>query len=374
MSHDRQCLVYHAEHRPKQPHAGPGANTRYRNPQLQLETRPPGELAPDALRVDMAYVGICGTDIHMLQTDADGYVSSSAPAQIPDAGRILGHEGVGRVRAVGRHIHRFKAGDWVALESILPCQQCAPCRRGQFNHCHEAKLVGLQADGMFAGTVDLPAQLAHNVNAMVASHPDGLLAAACLEPAAVAWTACEKAGISGHDRVLILGAGPIGIFCAMLSRLVFGAQRISIVDPVSFRQQLANTWCDDSGLQLSEVMQQDRQFDVVIDAAGDMSSLASVIPRVDANGRVILLARSGQNLSLDCVDHMITHGISIAGVRGHLGGAFDSLIRLYSAGRVPLHAVVTGQVRTFDRLRETLQSPGDLLQHHCKVLFHAGTP
>lgn len=373
MNH-RACLVCRAELSPRHAHPGAGANSHYRLPQLSIETRALGDLADDCLRVDMAYVGICGTDIHLLQTDADGYVKSSAPARIPDTGRIFGHEGVGRVSAVGSHIRNFEVGDWVALESILTCNRCEPCRRGQFNQCRQALLLGLQEDGMFTNRADIPVQLAHKVNAMVEAHPDGLRAAACLEPAGVAWTACEKAAITGHDRVLILGAGPIGIFCAMLSRLIFGAQQVSIVDPVVFRRELASTWCDRTSANLAEVMASDQHFDVVIEASGDLDGLASVIERIDANGRVILLARSGTSLHLNTVDHLITHAISVTGVRGHLGGAFDSLIRLHVAGRLPLHAVVTGEVDSLEALRDTLLCPENVLRENCKVLFHAGRP
>lgn len=374
MSLHRQCLVFRAEHRPRHADTGQSANTAYRNPQLSIESRPVGELADDALRVDMAYVGICGTDIHMLQTDTDGYVKSSAPARVPEYGRVFGHEGVGRIRAVGKNVRHFTEGDWVALESILTCNQCEPCRRGQFNQCRQAQLIGLQEDGMFASMTDTPARMAHKVNDMVASHPDGLRAAACLEPAGVAWTACEKAAITGHDRVLILGAGPIGIFCAMLSRLIFGAQHISIVDPVTYRQELASTWCDRTSSSLADVLASDQRFDAVIEASGDLEGLATLIKRIDANGRVILLARSGNSLHLETVDHLITHAISITGVRGHLGGAFNSLIRLYVAGRLPLHAIVTGQINSLGALREVLLSPEQILRQNCKVLFHAGTP
>ena len=82
----------------------------------------------------MIYVGVCGTDVHLVECDpCTHYVRSSAPASIPPSGRVIGHEGVGRVCAVGDAIEHVGPGDIVSFASIIACMNCDICRRGDFN-------------------------------------------------------------------------------------------------------------------------------------------------------------------------------------------------------------------------------------------------
>ncbi len=279
---------------------------------------------------------------------------------------MLGHEGVGRVLSVGAGAEQFKQGDIVALESIITCQSCEPCRRGQFNQCLHARLIGLESDGLFSTIVDVPASVAHNVTAM-AYDDRGLRASACLEPAGVAWLACESSFLSGGDRVMIFGGGPIGLYCAMLARLVFGASWIALVEPIAFRREHAALWCDDV-YDISDERIASARVDVVIEASGFFDNLQRIITGVRPNGRIALLGRSGKPLVVDAVDHIITNGITIRGVRGHLGGAFGRMIALYKAGRLPLGDTITSVVASLDLLQEHLIQHEQLISQNCKVL------
>lgn len=344
----------------------PQQSIRYKNARLSVEKRPLSLLPYGHLRLEMLYAGICGTDLHLMKRDAEGFVATSAPLHIPAEGRVLGHEGVGRVLSMGTGVDRFKQGDIVALESIITCQSCEPCRRGQFNQCLNARLIGLESDGLFGTIVDVPASVAHNVTAM--AHDDsGLRASACLEPAGVAWLACERSSLSGGDRVMIFGGGPIGFYCAMLARLIFGASWIALVDPVAFRKEHAARWCDEV-YDLSDERIESARIDVVIEASGFLDNLQRVIAGVRPSGRIALLGRNGKPLRLDGVDHIITNGITIRGVRGHLGGAFGRLIALYQSGRLPLDDAVTTVITSLDMLEEQLTHHEQLISQNCKVL------
>jgi threonine dehydrogenase-like Zn-dependent dehydrogenase len=342
------------------------SRVRYKNPQLTIKHRALKDLPADCIRVEMIYTGVCGTDIHLVQKDPLGFIMTSAPLSIPEEGRVFGHEGVGRIVELGSNVTQFVLGDIVALESIVTCGICEPCRRGHFNQCLNAKLMGMQSDGLFTNIADIPQSLAHNVNAI--SHNDaGLRASACLEPAGVAWLACENVKLSGGDRVLIFGGGPIGYFCAMLAKLVFGASWIGLVDPVQFRRNFATQWCDEVfDINSPELLK--NKYDVVIEASGFLENIQQILSRIKANGRVALLARSGQPLKLDSVDHIITNSISLMGVRGHLCGAFGRLIELYQLGKLPLHNVVTNILGDLEVLKENLSNQDELINKNCKVL------
>ncbi len=339
---------------------------KYKNPRISIDSKILAPLKPDHLRIEIVYVGICGTDVHLIQSDSDGFILTSAPLDIPLDGRLIGHEGVGKVISIGADVNRFKLDDYVALESIITCKTCEPCRRGNFNQCENAKLVGMQTNGIFSTIVDIPESIAHNVNSL-SNKEDGLKAAACLEPAGVAWLACNNSTIQAGESILIFGGGPIGYFCAMIAKLIFGASHISLVEPVLFRRIHAKKWCDD----IHEAIDDDvlkKSYDVIIEASGFLKNLPPIIDRIKPNGRLALLARSGESITIDGVDHIITNNIKIFGVRGHLGGAFGRIINLCQAGRLPIHEAVTNVLSSIENLQETLINPTNILTKNCKVL------
>ena len=205
----------------------PTTQHRYRLPVLSVEERAIGALGRDTVRVNMTYVGVCGSDVHMVSADpVTGYVLSSVAARIDAEGRVLGHEGVGTVLAVGSGVTHVRAGDVVVFASLDACRTCEQCRRGMPNQCRSARLLGMESDGLFGTTVDVPAALAHRVTD-VARSDDDLRALACVEPAANAAVACAIAEVGSNDSVVVFGAGPIGLFCAMIARVVHGVDQWS---------------------------------------------------------------------------------------------------------------------------------------------------
>ncbi len=366
-----RVVVVHADEDPMPGVVDPGPHQRYRNPRVSVEDRELGELHRHRIRVAPIYVGLCGTDVHVVQTNpATGYIKCSAPLRIPPKrGRIIGHEGVARVLEIGSEVRHVEPGAVVTFESISVCYFCDTCRRGQFNQCRRAKLMGLESDGLFGTVVDMPSFLTHDVTDL-AAHDQGLRAAACVEPASVAYVACRSTRVSGGDEVVIFGAGPIGLFAAMLCKLVFGASAVHVVEPLALRRNLARQWSD-AVYDVEEFFAHlPRSVDVVIEASGELNNVDRVFRRLNANSRVTLLARSGVPLTLSSIDHMISNNVSIVGARGHLGGAFADVLRLYRCGRLPLDAAVTDVLEGPEALAEVLASPDGMEKNSCKIVAH----
>lgn len=363
-----RVVVLYADRLPMEGIENPGPHQIYKNPKISVESRSLGNLDPDEIRVEMIFAGLCGTDVHLAESDPEtGYIRSSAPAEIPSEGRIIGHEGVGRVIDVGANVRHLRPGSVVTFESIIVCHYCDICRKGHFNQCRYAKLLGLEKDGLFGTIVDVPAMLSHDVSEFNRSEKD-LMAVACVEPAGVAYVACQNTRITGGDVVVVFGAGPIGVFTAMLSKNVFGASAVYVVEPVAFRRQVAARWSD--GVFDVEAFFENcpESVDVVIEASGHLDNINRIFRRINANGRVALLARSGVPLVLDALDHMITNAISIVGSRGHLCGAFTDILNLYRKGRIALPDIVTEVVSGPEAMCEKLKSTEKILQENCKVL------
>jgi threonine dehydrogenase-like Zn-dependent dehydrogenase len=256
----------------------------------------------------------------------------------------------------------------VAFESLETCHRCAACRNGSFNQCANAVLIGMQRDGVFAEIVELPAQLAHDVNDLAADEA-GRRAAACIEPAACSFVALRLARVQPGEHVLIFGGGPIGLFTAMLARLAFGAAHVAIVEPLPFRREFARRWAD-RVCDVEEFFAEParRPADVLIETSGRLENVDRSLVRIGANGRIALLARCGAPLSLRRVDHLITNNLSIIGSRGHLGGAVGRILQLYREARLPLHEAVTEVAQGLDGLKSALSDPAALAGKHCKLL------
>jgi threonine dehydrogenase-like Zn-dependent dehydrogenase len=193
------------------------------------------------------------------------------------------------------------------------------------------------------------------------------MAAACLEPAGVAYLACLNARIKPGERVAVLGAGPIGLLTVMLCKLAFGASTVCLVEPLDFRREFANQWADIC-LTPDQFMENSHQFEVIIDAAGDLELVAKALNKMSAGGRIGLLARNGQTLTLDKIDLLITRNLSIFGSRGHLGGLYEQLARLYLSGRLPMHLVITKLIHGLDDLSQHIIHPQTVVQDNCKVM------
>jgi len=365
---ESKFVVLHADRKPMEGFTNPGPHQIYQNPCVSVEVRELGDLHPDEIRVEMIYAGLCGTDVHLVETNpVTGYIICSAPAEIPPDGRIIGHEGVGKVIEIGSNSRNVKPGTYVTFESIIVCHYCDVCRKGQFNQCRHARLLGLEKDGLFGTVVDVPSMLAHDVTELGRSDK-GLRGAACVEPAAVAYVACQNTHIAAGDVVIVFGAGPIGLFSAILSKNVFGASVVYVVEPVEFRRRLASKWSNEV-YDIDEFFENCPEFiDVIIESSGDMDNIGRAFRHVNANGRVALLARSGAPLALTDVDHMITNAVSLIGSRGHLGGAFTNILRLYQNDQIPLDEIVTNVVNGPEELCGLLKSPERILQENCKVL------
>ena len=190
---------------------------------LSVEDVPDPELLPRFALVRVGACGICGTDLSI--TSGRGFL------QMP-AGWILGHEYAGEVVAVGRDVERLRVGDHVTALAIPACGHCPRCLEGDPQWCTgEEKLMGSGAYAEYAAiaevqAVEVPGGL---------SWSDG----AIIEPAAVGLHGVKLAGLAPDDRVLVIGAGPIGLAAVFWARRM-GAGRVAVMASTARRGPFAD--------------------------------------------------------------------------------------------------------------------------------------
>jgi L-iditol 2-dehydrogenase len=169
--------------------------------QVRLEEVARPEPGPEDVVVRVRACGICGTDLHWY------HGTMPLPAVCP------GHEMAGEVAAAGAAVRTVREGDAVALEGIVGCMQCPSCRGGSYHLCRALGIIGMTLPGGFADYVRLPARNCFRT-------PPGLSAAvaALSEPLAVAVHGVRIAGMERGARVLVLGAGTIGLMAIVAAR------------------------------------------------------------------------------------------------------------------------------------------------------------
>ena len=234
----------------------------------KVQTVPVPPVGERDLRVKVKASGICGTDVHIFRGDYLG----SYPV-------IPGHEFSGVIEEVGGKVTRFKVGDNVAVEPNISCDNCQACLSNRQNFCEHWKAVGVTLPGGMAEYAVVPEKAAFNIGSLP------FLSGAFVEPLSCVLHGVERARFALADRVLILGAGPIGILLSKVIQLQ-GACEITQVDLNKSRLELARRSGAAKVYSSLEELKRD-SYDVVVDASG-ASVLMEQAPDFARKGGTVL--------------------------------------------------------------------------------------
>ena len=279
---------------------------------------------PGQVLVRMQASTICGSDLRAIYRPAQQGTGPEAYR-----GVIAGHEPAGVIEAVGPDVRRFAAGDRVALYHIAGCGLCHDCRTGWMISCTSASRAayGWQRDGGHAPyllaeertLVALPDEL---------SFMDGALVACGL---GTAWAACRRAEISGADRVLVTGLGPVGIGAAMLAQAL-GARVIGF-DTSAERADLARSLGidvaphdRDPATALAEASN-GIGFEVALECSGSPDARRLTLEVARRWGRVVFVGEGG-SLTFDVSPLVIHPQLTIHGSWVCSIGQMEELVEL----------------------------------------------
>ncbi|GAB3134463.1 NAD(P)-dependent alcohol dehydrogenase [Tsukamurella serpentis] len=297
---------------------------------LTLETRPvPTPDAGDVL-IEVAAVGVCGSDTHYLRHGRIGEFEVTAPL-------ILGHEASGRIVAVGDGVSAGRIGQRVSIEPQRPDPYSSESLRGEYNLCPAMRFYATPpVDGALAQYVTIGSAFAHPIPDTVSDD-----AAALFEPLSVGIAALRKAAVGLGGSVLIAGAGPIGLMCAQVAG-AGGASRIVVTDLDAGRRAAAERFgatltVDPTGGAESV----GAGFDAFIDASGAPAAIRSGIRAVRPGGRVVLVGMGADDLELP-VSLIQSRELILTGVFRY-ANTWPTAIALAADGRVDLESMITGR-------------------------------
>lgn len=316
-----------------------------------IDVSPP---AADQLLMRVRRVGICATDLHLL----DGHIGDPFPL-------VPGHEFVGEVAAIGSEAARSRGlavGDRIAVEMQLPCGECARCAENRYNLCdRDDPAAGLPvgreyginiprtaAPGLWGGYADylhVPSE------AIVHRLPDSIPwdTAALVEPLAVSFRAVQRGRVETGDTVVVIGPGPVGLLISAAAKIA-GASRVVMVGTRANRLELARRFGADATVNSREVDDVRGAIvaalgglaDVVIEIAGvtDAQSLAVTLAR--RGGRVVLAGACGweANVTFGADRDLLTREIDVLPSFLSAGG-YEPSIAALAEGAYPYGDLVT---------------------------------
>lgn len=292
--------------------------------QMTLARVPRPEPGPGEVRVRVEAVGICGSEL-------SGYLGQNA-LRVPPL--VMGHEFAGVVEAVGPvgassgvgfppgPPAAVGVGARVAVNPLLSCGQCRACHADRANLCAERALVGAHRPGAFADHVVVPAAACHPI-------PDDLpfVMAALVEPLACAVRATRLAGIEPGGRVRVLGAGPIGLLCALVARHA-GASEVTIHDPNRTRAAVASSW----GVDAPDAAPQ--PAGAVIDAVGLESTRLQAVAALERGGTAVFVGLHQPTAAFDGND-LVRDEKVVRGCFAYSPDDFARALTLLAGGTVP---------------------------------------
>ncbi len=307
---------------------------------LRVEERPVPAPEPGEVLIRVRSVGICGSDIHYFEHGriADFVVESPL---------VLGHEASGEIVALGQGVTNLSIGDRVALEPGVPCGSCTQCRAGRYNLCPDVHFFATPpVDGAFAEYVTLPRAFAHRV-------PDNVSfdAAALLEPLSVGVWACQKGDVRLGTRVLITGAGPVGVMAALVAR-ANGATQITLSDVNPQRLARAAELGFDVVDAQSQALPDVVEADVLIECSGAAPAIVDGIRCVAPAGKVVLVGMSPTAMVELPVGVIQGRELWITGTFRY-AHTYPTAVTLAASGAVDLDALVS-QTFGLDEVEQAL--------------------
>ncbi|NOY24398.1 MAG: alcohol dehydrogenase catalytic domain-containing protein [Oligoflexia bacterium] len=335
----------------------------FRHPHLERQQAPDPTPADGEVVVKIRNCGVCGSDTHSVETDADGYMIFSGPARFPC---ILGHEYSGEVVAVGGGVRNLVVGDLVTAEGMLYCGVCEACRKGWFNQCIRLDMVGFSSPGAYAEYIKVHEKHCWKLNGL--AERLGSAALACEQGALVEPVGCSfngmfvaAKGMTPGSHVAVFGCGPIGLGAIALARAT-GAATIVAFDLSPTRLDCALAMGADQALDVrslasqggspSQIMREISDgwgSDMVIEAAGAAIQTMPEIERALAPaGKVVYLGRTGERAPV-MLDILVSGASSIVGARGHAGGGvYPQIIRMLEHGVLDIGGMISHRMDLLD--------------------------
>ena len=277
------------------------------------------------------YCGICGADVA-------SYTGNQPFTTYP---RIPGHEFSAQIVEISENSKGLKVGDIVTCNPYFNCGECYACKRGIVNACHDNQTMGVQRDGSFQEYITMPVERIIDGKGLTAKE------LALIEPFSISCHALSRAEVKSGDNLLIMGAGPIGLFALMKAKAM-GA-RVLIADMLPSRLNLAKEYGADCTVHVKttdlhtacDAFTNGNGFDVCVEACGAPETFLSCISEA-AHGANIILIGNGKRETTFVHSVILKKELNIFGSRNAFTKDFEELIDLVASKKADVLKIVSG--------------------------------
>lgn len=334
---------------------------------IRLQDIPKPEIGEGEILLRTASAAVCGTDIRMLK-NGHAFATEESPL-------VIGHEMSGVVEAVGEGVSQYKAGDRVCVAPNYNPVSSKLVVEGMGHLEPSYRALGIHEHGAFAEYIRIPKEAVLQGNVFPIADHVSYAAAALAEPLACVYNAYEKAQTGPGDVVLIVGAGPIGLMHAKISRMA-GAGKVVIADLNPERLELAKsidpkliTVVGDAGEEI-EKLTDGRGADVVITACPVAAAQTRALEIAGVNGRVIFFGGLPKGKSQVPLDTNIIHykQLVVTGTTRQSLGHFQKVLDLITDGVIEVEDLITS-TKTLDEISVAIADASNASGLKARITF-----
>lgn len=240
------------------------------------------------VKIKIAYAGICGSDLHI-------YRKGMFIQNIPET---MGHEFVGVISDVGDKVTKYKVGDPVTANPMVPCMTCDSCRKGKYNTCESLGFIGEVRQGCYAEYIVMTEDKIIPIHLTDFTRPEDLKKYVLIEPLAVAVNVMRRAKFDHQDKIAIFGAGPIGCLVTALAKQIYGVSSVTVVDLSEERLVYAKRAGAD--VVLTDEKELDFDYTGTVDCAGVPQTIEMAGRHIAADGKLCIVSIFEKEAFLTC--------------------------------------------------------------------------
>lgn len=286
------------------------------------------------VQLDVAYTGICGTDLHLLHGAMDARVTLPA---------VIGHEMSGRIAAVGEGVSGWAPGDPVTVMPLAWCGACPACAAGHQHICQNLDFIGIDSPGSLQNRWNVPQEV---LVRLPGSLP--LDRAALVEPVAVAVHDVRRADLRPGEKAVVVGGGPIGVLIAVAARHAGAEVVVAEVDEerramvAGLGFEVLDPGADDLVARVGE-WTAGAGADVVFEVSGAAAAVLGATSLARVRGRLVIVAIHPQPRPVD-LKQIFWRELTVLGARVYERRDFETAVKLLADGVVPADRLITGTV------------------------------
>lgn len=310
--------------------------------------------------LQVMYGGICGADV----------ASFTGNQPFTTYPRIPGHEFSAKIISIPENDKELKAGDIVTCNPYFNCGHCYSCRRGFVNCCEDNRTMGVQRDGAFREFITMPVERIYPGKGLSAKE------LALVEPFTISYHALHRAKINEGDNVLIVGAGPIGLF-ALIAAKAQGA-KVYVADLLDGRLEKALHFGADGVINSGKNDLKEEAlkitggngFDVCVEACGNSVTFLACIDCAAFAAKIILIG-NGKKETTFLHSILLKKELNVFGSRNSYPSDFANVIDLIASGRVNVLDMVS-EIYPIERADEAFKALANNDGSLAKVLIEIG--